>query len=140
MIMIGALATSRQLRHDMLALAQRKPIYVAVLVNDTTKEAGAIVNAFSNGRVELIPLRPIEVPAGRTLQVWTLWDRAVGPKSIGVTGQSRTLQLELGGAAGNRAGSTVRDHAGAGRRLTHRTADRPDPVQGQRGTGVVVAV
>ena len=66
-----------------------------MLVNDATKEAGAIVNAFSNGRVELIPLRPIEVPAGRTLQVWTLWDRAVGPKSIGVTGQSRTLQLNL---------------------------------------------
>ena len=57
--------------------------------------AGAIVNAFSNGRVELIPLRPIDVPAGRTLQIWTLWDRAVGPKSIGVTGQSRTLQLDL---------------------------------------------
>lgn len=94
-IMIGALATSRQLRHDMLALAQRKPVYVAVLVNDTTKEAGAIVNAFSNGRVELIPLRPIEVPAGRTLQVWTLWDRAIGPKSIAVTGQPRTLQLDL---------------------------------------------
>ena len=68
-IMIGALATSRQLRHDMLALAQRKPVYVAVLVNDATKEAGAIVNAFSNGRVELIPLRPMEVPAGRTLQL-----------------------------------------------------------------------
>ncbi|MDE5451454.1 hypothetical protein GWE18_01010 [Bradyrhizobium sp. CSA112] len=94
-IMVGALATSRQLRHDMIALAQRKPVYVAVLVNDTTKEAGAIVNAFSNGRVELIPLRPIEVPAGRTLQVWTLWDRAIGPKSIGLTAQPRTLQLEL---------------------------------------------
>lgn len=95
-IMIGALITSRQLRHDMIALAQRKPIYVAVLVNDTTREAGAIVNAFANGRVELIPLRPIDVPAGRTLQVWTLWDRAIGPKSIGLTGQSRTLQLDLG--------------------------------------------
>ncbi len=94
-IMIGALTTSRHLRRDLIALAQSKPVYVAVLVNDTTKEAGAIVNAFSNGRVELIPLRPIEVPAGRTLQVWTLWDRAVGPKSIGLTGQSRTLQLNL---------------------------------------------
>jgi anti-sigma-K factor RskA len=94
-IMIGALITSRQLRNDMIALAQRKPIYVAVLVNDTTKEAGAIVNAFANGRVELIPLRPIDVPAGRTLQVWTLWDRTIGPKSIGLTGQSRTLQLDL---------------------------------------------
>jgi anti-sigma-K factor RskA len=94
-IMIGALTTSRHLRHDLIALAQSKPVYVAVLVNDATKEAGAIVNAFSNGRVELIPLRPIEVPAGRTLQVWTLWDRSVGPKSIGLTGQSRTLQLNL---------------------------------------------
>ena len=95
-IMVGALITSRQLRNDMIALAQRKPIYVAVLVNDTTKEAGAIVNTFANGRVELIPLRPIDVPAGRTLQVWTLWDRTIGPKSIGLTGQSRTLQLDLG--------------------------------------------
>ena len=94
-IMVGALTTSRHLRNDLIALAQSKPVYVAVLVNDTTREAGAIVNAFSNGRVELIPLRPIEVPAGRTLQVWTLWDRAVGPKSIGLTGQSRTLQLNL---------------------------------------------
>ncbi len=94
-IMIGALITSRQLRNDLIALAQRKPIYVAVLVNDATKETGAIVNAFSNGRVELIPLRPIDVPAGRSLQVWTLWDRSVGPKSIGLTGQSRTLQLDL---------------------------------------------
>ena len=94
-IMIGALTTSRHLRRDLIALAQSKPVYVAVLVNDATRETGAIVNAFSNGRVELIPLRPIDVPAGRTLQVWTLWDRAVGPKSIGLTGQSRTLQLNL---------------------------------------------
>jgi anti-sigma-K factor RskA len=66
-----------------------------VLVNDATRETGAIVNTFSDGRVELIPLRPIDVPAGRTLQVWTLWDRDIGPKSIGLTGQSRTLQLDL---------------------------------------------
>jgi anti-sigma-K factor RskA len=94
-ILIGALATSRQLRRELIALAQRKPIYVAVLVNDATRETGAIVNTFSDGRVELIPLRPIDVPAGRTLQVWTLWDRDIGPKSIAVTSQSRTLQLDL---------------------------------------------
>ena len=91
----GALGTSKQLRRDLVALAQSKPVYVAVLVNDATREAGAVVNAFANGRVELIPLKPIDVPAGRTLQVWTLWDRAVGPKSIGLTGQSKTLQLNL---------------------------------------------
>lgn len=94
-IAIGALTTSKELRRDLVALAQSKPIYVAILVNDTTKEAGAVVNAFSNGRVELIPLKAIDVPPGRTLQIWTLWDRAVGPKSIGITGQSRTLQLNL---------------------------------------------
>lgn len=94
-IAIGALTTSKELRRDLVALAQSKPIYVAILVNDATKEAGAVVNAFSNGRVELIPLKAIDVPPGRTLQVWTLWDRAVGPKSIGITGQSRTIQLNL---------------------------------------------
>ncbi len=140
MIMIGALTTSRQLRHDMIALAQRKPIYVAVLVNDTTKEAGAIVNAFSNGRVELIPLRPIEVPAGRTLQVWTLVGSRSRPEIDRRHRSVAHAAARPGVAAGNRAKSTVRDHAGAGRRLAHRTADRPNPVQGQRGTGVVVAL
>jgi len=103
-IAIGGLATSWQLRSDLAELAQRKPVYVAVLVNDTTKEAGALVNAFADGRVELLPLRPIDVPPGRALQVWTLWDRAVGPKSIGLTGQSRAMQLDLKSLP-----STVRD-------------------------------
>ena len=94
-IAIGALTTSKRLRSDLVALTQRKPVYVAVLVNDSTREAGAIITAFANGRAELIPLKPISVPAGRTLQVWTLWDRAVGPKSVGLTSQSRTLQLNL---------------------------------------------
>lgn len=94
-IAIGAITTSKELRRDLVALAQSKPVYVAILVNDTTKEAGAVVNAFANGRVELIPLKAIDVPPGRALQVWTLWDRSVGPKSIGLTGQSRTLQLNL---------------------------------------------
>lgn len=94
-VALGALTTSKELRRDLVALAQRKPVFVAVLVNDTTKEAGAIVNTFANGRVEMIPLKDIEVPAGRTLQVWTLWDRAIGPKSIGITGESKTIQLNL---------------------------------------------
>jgi anti-sigma-K factor RskA len=94
-IAIGGWATSWRLRSDLAELAQRKPVYVAVLVNDTTREAGALVNAFADGRVELVPLRAIDVPPGRALQVWTLWDRAVGPKSIGLTGQSRAMQLDL---------------------------------------------
>ncbi|MET0679316.1 MAG: hypothetical protein ABW175_26255, partial [Bradyrhizobium sp.] len=54
---IGGLATSWRLRSDLAELAQRKPVYVAVLVNDATKETGALVNAFADGRVELVPLR-----------------------------------------------------------------------------------
>jgi len=94
-IAIGAITTSKELRRDLVTLAQSKPVYVAILVNDATKEAGAVVNAFANGRVELIPLKAIDVPAGRTLQVWTLWDRSVGPKSIGLMGRSRALDLNL---------------------------------------------
>lgn len=94
-ITLGALTTSRELRRDLIALTNSKPVYVAILLDDATKQAGAVVNTFSNGRVELVPLKNIEVPVGRTLQVWTLWDRAVGPKSVGLTGQSRTIQLNL---------------------------------------------
>ena len=94
-ITIGALTTSKQLRREIAALVNSKPVYVAVLMNDATKETGAVVNAFADGRVELIPLRPIDVPAGRTLQVWTLWDRAIGPKSVGLTGKANTLLLNL---------------------------------------------
>lgn len=94
-ILIGALATSHQLRRELIALAQRKPVYIAVLVDNAGNDTGAIVNTFSDGRVELIPLRAIEVPAGRALQVWTSWDAAVGPKPIALTSQSRTLQLDL---------------------------------------------
>jgi len=94
-IAIGSITTSKHLRRDLVALAQRKPVYVAVLVSDATREVGAVVNAFANGRVELIPLKTIDVPQGRTLQVWTLWDRAVGPKPVGLTGQSRAIDLNL---------------------------------------------
>ena len=73
----------------------RKPIYVAILVNDVTHQAGAVVNVFVDGRVEMIPLVDIDVPAGRALEIWTLWDRAVGPRSVGLIGRARTTRLRL---------------------------------------------
>jgi anti-sigma-K factor RskA len=78
--------------HDVAA---RKPIYVAILIDDATKQAGAVVNAFSDGRVEMIPLSEIDVPKGRVLQIWTLWDRAVGPRSVGIIERARTTWLNL---------------------------------------------
>jgi anti-sigma-K factor RskA len=82
------------LRHAQ-DVAARKPVYVAILIDDSTKQTGAVVNAFSDGRVEMIPISQIDVPKGRVLQIWTLWDRAVGPRSVGVIDRARTTWLNL---------------------------------------------
>lgn len=37
----------------------------------------------------------IEVPPDKALEIWTLWDRAVGPRSIGLLDRPRTLRLNL---------------------------------------------
>ena len=87
-VSIGSLQYARQ-------EAARKPIYVAVLVSDPSKEPGAVVNAFADGRVEMIPLTEINVPEGRALEIWTLWDRQVGPRSVGLLQRARATQLNL---------------------------------------------
>lgn len=75
--------------------AVRKPIYVAILVSDDTRQPGAVVNAFADGRVEMIPLTDIDVPPGRALEIWTLWDRNVGPRSVGLVDRAQTVRLNL---------------------------------------------
>ena len=51
--------------------AARQPVLIAVLLTDQNRPA-AIVNAFANGRAELQPLDNLQVPPGRSLQVWTV--------------------------------------------------------------------
>jgi anti-sigma-K factor RskA len=75
--------------------AFRKPVYVAILVNDDSRQPGAVVNAFADGRVEMIPLTDINVPPGRALEIWTLWDRNVGPRSVGLIDRAQTVRLNL---------------------------------------------
>ncbi|MDB5508949.1 MAG: hypothetical protein JWL93_1418 [Hyphomicrobiales bacterium] len=74
--------------------AARKPVMVAVMLTDANEPAG-IVNILADGRAELLPLRGIEVPAGRVLEIWTLWDRARGPVSLGTLASARTVPLRL---------------------------------------------
>lgn len=74
--------------------ARTQPVMVAVLMTDTNV-AAAVVNTFSDGRVELLPLQDIAVPQGRALEIWTLWDRAVGPRSIGLVDRARSTPLRL---------------------------------------------
>ena len=79
-----------------LALAARPdaPRLVAVLISDG--QAGAIVEAFADGRTILVPLTDMPVPAGKALEVWTLPDADTGPVSVGLMDRARTLELRLG--------------------------------------------
>ena len=74
--------------------ARRQPVMVAVLMTDSNI-AAAVVNTFADGRVELLPLQDIGVPQGRALEIWTLWDRAVGPRSVGLIDRARAVPLRL---------------------------------------------
>ncbi len=73
----------------------RTPVHVAILVKEGTNQPGAVVNAFANGQVELVPLESIEVPHNHALQIWTLWDRAIGPRSVGLVHQAHSVRLNL---------------------------------------------
>jgi anti-sigma-K factor RskA len=74
--------------------ARRQPVMVAVLLTDTNI-AAAVVNTFADGRVELLPLQDIGVPQGRALEIWTLWDRTIGPRSVGLIDRARAVALRL---------------------------------------------
>ena len=76
-----------------LRAATQQPTLVAVLLDGD--RAGAVVHAFADGRVVLVPIASINVPAGRALQVWTLPSRERGPVSVGLMDHARTLQLSL---------------------------------------------
>jgi anti-sigma-K factor RskA len=73
--------------------ASLQPKLVAVLLDGN--RPGAVVHAFADGRVVLLPLTAISVPEGRALEVWTLPSRERGPVSVGLMQQPHTLRLEL---------------------------------------------
>jgi anti-sigma-K factor RskA len=73
--------------------ARQQPKLVAVLLDGD--RAGAVVHAFADGRVVLVPLTTMPVPPGRALEVWTLPSKERGPVSVGLMQQARTLQLHL---------------------------------------------
>jgi anti-sigma-K factor RskA len=74
--------------------AAQEPVLIAVLLTEQNRPA-AVVNAFADGNAELIPLEQIPVPPGRSLEIWTLWDRARGPVSVGLIDEARTVRLNV---------------------------------------------
>lgn len=74
--------------------ARKQPVMVAVLLTEASV-AAAVVHTFADGRVEMLPLQSINVPEGKALEIWTLWDRAVGPRSVGLIDRARSTPLRL---------------------------------------------
>lgn len=74
--------------------AARTPVLVAVMLSPDNRPA-AVVNTFRDGRAELVPLAALRAPEGKSLQVWTLWDRARGPVSVGLLDAMRSLSLAV---------------------------------------------
>lgn len=76
--------------------AAQAPVLVAVLISDQNQPA-AVVNAFRDGRTELLALSALKAPEGKSLQVWTLWDRERGPVSVGLLEAMRNVELSVEG-------------------------------------------
>jgi anti-sigma-K factor RskA len=68
--------------------ATPQPQIVAVML---TPEGvpGAIAEIFHDGRISVVPIHDFPVPKGKTLQVWTLWDKEKGPISVGLIERTR---------------------------------------------------
>lgn len=80
----------------MARQASQAPVLVAVLLSDQNQPA-AVVNAFRDGRTELLALSALKAPEGKSLQVWTLWDRERGPVSVGLLEAMRNVELSVEG-------------------------------------------
>lgn len=76
----------------MAGRATPVPVVVAVLQADDASP-GALVEAFHDGRIVVVPLRDIPVPEGKALEVWTLWDKQRGPVSLGLIDRARRAQF-----------------------------------------------
>lgn len=76
-----------------LGTSQPQPIMVAVLINEADATPGAIVEAFADDSVRLLPLEQFAVPEGQILQVWTLPDVATGPVSLGTFSDPQSIHL-----------------------------------------------
>lgn len=66
-----------------------QPVVVVVL-NTSDNVPGAVFEAFADDSVRIVPLEDFTVPEGQTMQVWTLYDPAVGPVSLGTIGRDVT--------------------------------------------------
>lgn len=60
------------------------PPQLVVVLLDAEARPVSLVEAYGGDKIRIVPLGAIDVPQGRTLQVWTLPDPATGPVSMGL--------------------------------------------------------
>jgi len=70
-----------------------QPVVIAVLVSDDAIP-GAIVEAFANNSVHIVPLEAFTVPAGKVLEVWTKPNEEIGAVSLGRFARSEEIVLD----------------------------------------------
>ncbi len=70
-----------------------KPVVIAVLVDEAGTLPGAIVEAFADNSVRIVPFEAFAVPEGSILEVWTLPDAETGPVSLGTFSDPSSITL-----------------------------------------------
>lgn len=79
-----------------LILVPPEPVLLAVLVG-AEGAPGAVVQVFPDGAVSLVSLSGLTVPEGRALEVWTQWNEAQGPVSVGLLERAQSAVLAMRG-------------------------------------------
>jgi anti-sigma-K factor RskA len=73
---------------------------VMVVLQTPENQPGAVFEAYADNRVRIVPLEDFVVPEGKIMQVWTLYDQAVGPVSLGTLARTEVAVLEAQGLPG----------------------------------------
>ncbi|KKB10401.1 anti-sigma factor [Devosia chinhatensis] len=85
--------------------SQRQPVMIAVLLTeDGGAQPAAIIEAYADDSVQLVPLERFILPEDRVFEVWTLPDAETGPVSLGIFEEPQTLRLAGAGLPPAQAG------------------------------------
>jgi anti-sigma-K factor RskA len=76
-----------------LTLRQPEPVMIAVLLSPDQATPGAIIEAFGDDSIRVVPLEDFVVPEGQVLEVWTLPDPDAGPVSLGTLEAAQRRRL-----------------------------------------------
>jgi anti-sigma-K factor RskA len=73
--------------------ATRPQPVVLVVLETADRNPGAVFEAYADNSVRIVMLENFAVPDGKILQVWTLYDKTVGPVSLGTLTRAGATRL-----------------------------------------------